>query len=78
MRVLICWHESCELIGIYVFIDITFQLMHGLKCMSRHVHIALIYMYHGDRQWHIALHLCASTSHEMGLSAWENQHCVWC
>ena len=44
MRILICWHESCELIGIYVFIDITFQLMHGLKCMSRHVHIALIYM----------------------------------
>ena len=42
IRVLICWHESCELIGIYVFIDITFQLMHGLKCMSRHVHIALI------------------------------------
>ena len=44
MRVLICLHKSCELIGIYVFIDITFQLMHGLKCMSRHVHIALIYM----------------------------------
>ena len=44
MRVLICWHESYELLGIYVFIDITFQLIHGLKCMSRHVHIALIYM----------------------------------
>ena len=44
MRVLICLHKSCELIGIYVFIDIKFQLMHGLKCMSRHVHIALIYM----------------------------------
>ena len=52
-------------------IDITFQLMHGLKCMSRHAHITLIYMEHGDRQWHIALHLCASTSHEMGVSAWK-------
>ena len=52
-----------------MFIDITFQLMHWLKCMSRHVHVALIYMKHVDRQWHIALHLCASTSHEMGVSA---------
>ena len=37
MRVLICP-------GIYVLIDITFQLMHELKCMSRLVHIALIYI----------------------------------
>ena len=28
-----------------MFLDITFQLMHGFKCMSRHVHIALIYIY---------------------------------
>ena len=54
-----------------MFIDITFQLMHRLKCMSRHVHIALIYMYHDDKQWHIALHLCTSTSQLMGVSAWE-------
>ena len=28
-----------------MFIDMTFQLMHGLRCMSRYVHITLIYIY---------------------------------
>ena len=46
MHVLICWHESCELIGKYVFIDITFQLMHGWKkhiCI--HIGSAGLYIY---------------------------------
>ena len=52
-----------------MLIDMNIQVMHGLKCMSRHVHSIhhICSMVIGNGTF--TLHLCTRALHEMGVSA---------